>query len=168
MRPRGRRGAAAVLVVATLLTTLGMGVPRAWATLRAPKRACALLREREIERVLDAAVTKTRAQQPVGAALCTWTVDGSARARLVAVYLARGDDADHDYQVASDTYTGGARERVSGLGRKAFYAVPVSSVYLLRGGSLVYVQNVDGTAAADATTLFDQAVTLAKIVSRRL
>jgi hypothetical protein len=160
-----RGGALALLAGATLAA----GAAPGGASLGSRAGVCSLLREREVERVLAASVTKTKpVQPPVGASLCSWTVDGTHGGRLVAVYLARGAGAKRGYEDASDVYTGDARERVTGLGRRAFYAVPVRSVYVLRDSTLVYVQNVDGSGLADPVELRDDAVALARLVVRRL
>jgi hypothetical protein len=131
--------------------------------------ACSLLRERDIEQVLAVPVTNTEPmQRPVGASLCTWTVDGSGGAGLVAVYVSTGDRAKGAFADARATFRGPNRERVRGLGKRAFYAVPVASVYFLRNRSLVYVQNLDGAGTSDPVGLRRQAVALAQLVSDRL
>jgi len=163
---RVARGGALALLAGV---TLAAGAAPGAAFLGSRAGACSLLREREIERVLDAPVTKTKpAQPPLRASLCSWAVDGTHGGRLLAVYLARGASAKRGYEDASDVYTGAARERVTGLGRRAFYAVPVSSVYLLRDRTLVYVQNADGSGLADPVELRDDAVALARLVVGRL
>ncbi|MEX2255245.1 MAG: hypothetical protein WEC34_07395 [Acidimicrobiia bacterium] len=166
-----RRRGAGLALVAVVAVFAVVAAPVSAATVRAREPSCSLLRGSEVERVLGSPVMRTLpADSPVGASLCYWTVDGSGDARFVAVYLARGDKDEmrRGYAMARATYRGAARERVTGLGKRAFYAVPIGAVYMLREGRLVYVQNLDGRGTEDPVAIREQAVELAGLVADRL
>lgn len=144
----------------------GAGVPAVAAVRREP--ACRLLRDREVEQVIGAQVRQVRPEQPpIDASFCQWEV-GVDGARGVAVYLATGEGATSNWAMGREHFTGEARQRVAGLGKRAFYAVPVTAIYVLRRGTFIYVQNLDGAELVDPDALRDQAVELAELAIDRL
>ena len=160
---RFRRALALVLLSAV---AAGVGAPAGAAPRREP--ACTLLRDREIEQVIGAQVRQVRPEQPpIDASFCQWEV-GLDGARGVAVYLTTGENATSSWATGREHFTGEARQRVNGLGKRAFYAVPVAAVDVLRRGTFIYVQNLDGAELVAPDALRDQAVELATIAFDRL
>jgi hypothetical protein len=91
---------------------------------------------------------------------------------VISVYLRRGNGATNDFDLARD-FTGAARVKLRGLGRRAFYAQGFDTVYVLENPSTIFfVQGLYATGttdgAVDAGALQSALVSLAGKASRRV
>lgn len=137
---------------------------------RTPDReSCGLLRTAEVTQALGQPATGPTA----GAAplLCDWSLQPTETRPLgaVSVYVQRGEDARKAFALAKEFHEDG-RVRLRGLGRRAFYAPGLGTVYVLEDAeTLFYVQGVYPTGATvDAAALQQALVGLAGRAERRV
>lgn len=150
------RGAALALSVSLMSTT-------AHASLATASRACSVLTRRQIGRVVGGTITKSTHRQPAPprASICNWDVDGADSGKVVSVFVQTGGPTQGGFRTAKKAFAPSG-EPVAGLGRQSFYAEDVGTLYVLRHGTLLYVQNLDATGVTDAAVLRDQTIALAK------
>ena len=117
------------------------------ATVAAKPNACKALKAPEVSRVTGFPATKAAAQQqgPPGSGICAYSLDDpSTPGRSVSVAVLQGDSQELKigYRTAKTAFKDVA-EPVSGFGKNAFYAGGgVNTLYVLEGGTLLYVQYV--------------------------
>jgi hypothetical protein len=152
-----------IVVGAALAVGVSLMSTTAHASLAARSRACSVLDRRQIERVVGGIITKSNHRQPAPpkASICNWDVDGADSGKLVSVFVQTGDLAKGGFRTAKRAFAPSGTP-IAGLGRQSFYAADVGSLYVLRHGTLLYVQNLDATGATDPGVLRDQTIALAK------
>ena len=155
-----------VVLVAVVMATAVLGGP-AGAAAKAQPASCRLLRAADI----TAAFAQPTAAPAPGHAplLCDWLLAAtdSRPAGVVSVYLKHGTSATSDYDLARD-FTGNTRVKVSGLGRRAFYAPDYGTVYVLRDPStILFVQGLFETDTVDGTGMQSALVALAGKAAHR-
>ncbi len=147
---------AAVLVL--LATPVGATVPEA-------KNGCKYLTLREVNEITGLTFVKgARPPGPAVIAACGYTVPDDPTTS-VNVWVQRGSSAASGFTTAKEAFAAAA-ETVSGLGKKAFYASDVSTVYVLKAKTLVFVQYVS-IGNADEAGVKDVAVELTHAVIER-
>jgi hypothetical protein len=158
-----RRRRTTVVVGVALAVGASLMSMTAHASLAATSRACSVLDRRRIEHVVGGPVTKSAHRQPAPpkASICNWDVDGADSGKIVSVFVQTGDLAAGGFRTAKKAFAPSG-EPIAGLGRQSFYAADVGSLYALRHGRLLYVQNLDATGATDPGVLRAQTITLAK------
>lgn len=140
------------------------------AAARTPGReSCGLLRTAEVSLALEQPATGPVA----GAAplLCDWSLQPTETRPVgaVSVYVRRGEDARKAFALAKEFHAD-SQVRVRGLGRRAFYAPGLGTVYVLEDAeTLFYVQGVYPTGSTvDAAGLQQALVGLAGKAERRV
>ena len=164
------RAVAALALVATVAITGSSGVGIAAAGAATKPDPCKLLKVDEITAALD---------QPAGPGsndlaptVCQWSLFATADrgAGLANAFVERGRRAARDYATARE-FNAGDRERVGGLGRKAFFTPSTGTVFVLEDGTtMFYVQaNTYSPDKTRVTTgLRDALVELAKQAEARI
>ena len=135
------------MLCGVLAALVGVGAGRATAAVR-----CEYLKPAEIRRVLGvAAVTRaTSPDAPDDVTRCDFDV-GTAADSSVHVWVQDGDDAAAGFRAADRVFAADA-EDVEGFGKRAFYVGEGFNVlYVLRRGTLVYVQHPTPSDDAAAT-----------------
>jgi len=149
-----------VAIAGTLLVT------PAGATAPAAKNGCKYLKLSEVNRITGLTFAKGEAPpSPPSVAVCGYAVAGDP-STTVNLWVQPGSSGARGFKVAKKAFAPDT-ESVTGLGSKAFYATGVRTVYVLKGGSLMYVQYSSPTNPDDAA-LKDAAVELTKVVSGRV
>jgi len=158
-----RRRTTVVVVGAALAVGVSSMSTAAHASLAATSRACSVLTRHQIERVVGGTITKSTHRQPAPpkASICNWDVDGADSGKLVSVFVQTGGLATGGFRTAKKAFAPSG-DPVAGLGRQSFYAADVGTLYVLRHGTLLYVQNRDATGATDPGPLRDETIALAK------
>lgn len=146
--------------LAALTVVAGAGPAGAGTPATATPESCALLRPREIERALGQPAGRGGAGY--GPGLCQWRLGATdtRAAGTLAALVTRGSTARASYALAAE-YHAAERQPVSGLGRKAFFAPSLGTVWVLADRSTVLV--VQGVYPPDATP--DDAVLRAALVA---
>jgi hypothetical protein len=117
------------------------------ATVAAKPNACKVLKASEVTRVIGFPATRLVDQQqgPPGSGICGYSLDDpSTPTRNVSVLVQKGNSQDTKigYRTAKAAFKDQI-EPVSGFGKNAFYAGGgVNTLYVLKGGTLLYVQYV--------------------------
>jgi len=154
------------MLVAVVVGTVALAVPAAAETDR--PESCRMLRAAEITQALEQP-TAGAAPNPLPS-VCGWSLAATANrpAGAVFVYLRRGGGATHDYDLARD-FSRDSRIKLRGLGRRAFYAPALETVYVLQDSDTVFfVKGAYPTGApTDPTGLQTALVALAGKVARR-
>ena len=162
------RSLAALALVATAAIAGGFGASPAGAV--GIPRPCTLLKPAEITAAVD---------QPAGPGtdelvphVCQWSLIATAdrAAGTVNAFVERGKRSKRDYALGAKLNAEDV-ERVTGLGRKAFYAPSTGALWVLEDAStLYYVQaNVYDVDATRITTgVKDALVELAKQAEARI
>lgn len=128
-----------------------------------------MLSSRAISAVLGQPVGPARASSVPG--VCDWALTSGAATAVGSVHalVQRGDDARHAFRRAK-RFHAGDREPVSGLGRAAFLAPGLGTIWVLHDRSTVfYVQRaVPSGLAVDPAALRAQLLALAGIAEARI
>lgn len=169
-RARRRRSQllAAVLLVVLVLAALAAPAVAGRSAPETPE-SCGLLRVREIERALGQ--RSGRGVAGYGPGLCQWRLraSGSRPAGTLAAYVARGTVARPSYALAAEVHAA-ELQPLAGLGRKAFFAPSLGTVWVLVDPSTVLF--VQGAFPPDATpddaALRDALVALAGVARARV
>lgn len=147
---------AAILVL--LATPVGATVPEA-------KNGCKYLKLREVNEITGLTFVKgARPPGPAVIAACGYTLPEDPTT-TVSVWVQRGSSAASGFTTAKEAFAAEA-ETVSGLGKKAFYAGGVNTVYVLKAKTLVFVQYMS-IGNADEAGVKDVAVELTQVVIKR-
>jgi len=164
---RSARHAVALPTVATALLVGALAAPGRAAT-REPT-ACTVLRRAAIESVLGDEVSRSKREQvtPRSATVCNWDVGARGSGEIVSVWLQRGKPAKKGYRTADHLF-GDAGEQLPFLGRRAFYAADVGTVYVLRGSTLLYVQRLDPSGETAPEQLREQTISLVEHALERI
>jgi hypothetical protein len=134
-----------------------------------PPPSCRLLKTAQVTAAMD---------QPAGPGnagpvpeVCAWPLFATSdhAAGSLYVFLERGAKVKRDFALASD-FNAADRVRLTGLGRRAFYAPSLSTVWVLENRStLYYVQGIyPRDATPEAGALQDSLVRLAKQAEARI
>ena len=169
MNSRMRSAHRFAVFVAVVVAIAAVAEPAGAAAKTDRPESCRLLRAAEITEALaqpTAGATPSHVPQ-----LCDWTLAATDTrpAGEVSVYLRRGDSAIHDFNLARD-FHGDSRIKLGGLGRRAFYAPALETVYVLEDPATVFfVQGLYPTGATvDATGLQTALVALAGKAAQRV
>jgi len=163
--------AALALVATAVLAAVGaVDAAPAWAAgAAATPASCKLLKTAEVTAAMDQPAGPVNAG-PVPE-VCAWPLFATSdhAAGSVYLFLERGPKAKRDFTLAFD-FNEADRVRLTGLGRKAFYARSLSTVWVLENRStLFYVQGIyPRDAGPEAGALQDSLVRLAKRAEARL
>jgi hypothetical protein len=156
------------ILVAVVVGTAAAAVPAAAAGKADRPESCRLLRAAEI--------TEAFAQPTSGATpghaplLCDWSLSATDTrgAAAISVFLKRGDDATDDYSLARGFHRE-AQIKLRGLGRRAFYAPDLETVYVLEDpATIFFVQGLFPSEGLDAAGVQSALVELAGKASRRV
>jgi hypothetical protein len=151
------------LIVAVAVTLL---VAPAGATAPAAKNGCKYLKLSEVNRITGLTFAKGEAPpSPPSVAVCGYAVAGDP-STAVNLWVQPGSTGALGFKAAKKAFAADT-QAVSGLGSKAFYAGGVHTVYVLKGGTLVYLQYLSANNPDDAA-LKDATVKLTKVVSGRV
>lgn len=164
------RSARRALVLLTTAAALSIGASAAPARAAGSKpNACTVLRRSVIESVLGEDVARSKREQatPRRASVCNWDVGAPESGEVVSVWLQRGKAAKKGYRTAVDLF-GDAGEDLPFLGRRAFYAADVGTVYVLRGSTLLYVQRLDPSGETAPEELREQTISLVEHALERI
>jgi len=142
-----------------------LGAP-AGATAPAAKNGCKYLKPAEVNRITGLTFVKGKTPPaPASSAVCSYAVAGDPSTE-VTLWVQPGSYGAAGFKAAKKAFAANT-EPVSGLGSKAFYAGDVHTVYVLKGGTLVYVQYL-ALGNPDAAALKDATVQLTKVVNGRV
>ncbi|MFO7590080.1 MAG: hypothetical protein R6X23_04175 [Acidimicrobiia bacterium] len=150
------------VISVSLAAVLALFASPVGATVAGAKNGCKYLKVGEVNEITG--LTFVKGAKPPGPAViaaCGYTLPDDPTTS-VNVWVQRGSSAATGFTTAKEAFAADA-ETVSGLGKKAFYAGGVSTVYVLKGKTLVYVQyvsfgNVDEAAVKDAAVDLTSAV----------
>jgi hypothetical protein len=157
-----------LVAVAVAVGTVALAVPAAGAGADRPE-SCRLLRAAEITQAL---AQPTAAGTPGHAPLvCDWPLAATDTrpAGAISVYLRRGGEATHDFDLARKFHRD-SRIELRDLGRRAFYAPGLETVYVLEDPATVFfVQGLYATGTTvDAAGLQSALVALAGKAAQRV
>ena len=156
-----------ILVAVVVGTVVALVVPAGAKAAERPE-SCRLLRATEIT---QAFAQPTAGGNPGHAPLlCDWSLGATDTrpAGAISVFLKRGDDATNDYSLARGFHRDG-QITLRGLGRRAFYAPDLETVYVLEdSGTIFFIQGLFPEEGVDATGLRSALVALAGKASRRV
>lgn len=167
-----QRLAPAAALVALLAVGLAVGplaAPAASLTTASPKDGCSYLKTAEVSKIVGAPVTKgKRPSGPADSRACGYQVGAASEQRTINVWVQGTSQAKTVYSRARSVFrVQGGSEEVPGLGRKAFYAPGVTSVYVLKDAKTVLWVQYLWLKSPDPAAVQDQMIELAKIVVRR-
>src|SRR5262245_12898834 len=155
-----------LVATAVAVGTVSVAVPAAAKAGR--PESCRLLRTAEGS---DAFAQPTTAPVPGHAPLlCDWSLGATDTrpAAAISVFLKRGDDATNDYSLARGFHRDG-QIKLRGLGRRAFYAPDLETVYVLKDpATIFFIQGLFPDDGVDATGVQSALVELAGRASRRV
>ncbi|GMU77734.1 MAG: hypothetical protein AMXMBFR46_05320 [Acidimicrobiia bacterium] len=139
---RARRGGVAAVLGATVAIAAGTAAGGPWASAASSPEACRLLTAREI----TAALGQPAAKGAPGSAprVCDWRLAATDVRPIGSVHalVTRGGDAKRSFALARQFHLDD-REPLDGLGRRAFFAPTLGTVWVLEDRSTVfYVQVV--------------------------
>ncbi len=153
-------------VIAAVAAVVWFGADPAAA---AKPEACSLLRVNEITTALSQPTSKAKTSSVPE--VCDWQMDATATRSIGSVHtlVERGSRARASYKLASDFHVDD-REPLTDLGKKAFYAPSLGTVWVLEDNSTVfYVQGVYPTGSqVDAASLREALLELAGRALARL
>ena len=159
----------AVVSIGILIGIVGAALFGAPAGAASKPESCALLRVNEIATALSQPTTKAKASSVPG--VCDWPLNSTATRPTGSLHtlVLRGSTAKASYKLASQFHVDD-RETLTDLGKKAFYAPSLGTVWILEDDSTVfYVQGVYATGAeVDAASLREALVGLAIRAEARL
>jgi hypothetical protein len=160
-----RRRLPLVAALAVAFTVALLGAP-AGATAPAAKNGCKYLKLAEVNRITGLTFVKGEAPPaPASSAVCGYAVAGDP-STAVNLWVQPGSSGAAGFKAAKKAFAANA-ETVSGLGSKAFYAGDVHTVYVLKGGTLAYLQYL-AQGNPDEAALKDATVKLTKVVNGRV
>lgn len=156
-------------VVSPIAILVGIVLFSAPAGAAAKPEACSLLRVNEIARAL--AQPTSKATPSTFPEACDWQLAATSTRPIGSVHalVERGSKARAAYKLASDFHVDD-REALTDLGKKAFYAPSLGTVWVLEDNSTVfYVQGTYPTGSQlDAASLREALVGLAGRAEARL
>jgi len=155
------------LVLVAVLSALVVPAALASASVPAAKKGCKYLKLSEVERVTGKDFKKGKAPTAPGpVAVCGYEA-ASQVGTGVYLWVDTTDNAERGFEGAEAAFDEDGVE-VDGFGTNALYVGEgLNTLYVLRGGALVYVQYVTFGDDADPATVQDAVEQLTKIVLRR-
>jgi hypothetical protein len=167
-----RRLAALVVAIASVVVPVLLGgfTARArpvGAATGSPPEACGLLRASDIARVLGQPAAKGTPGYAPG--VCDWRLTATATrpAGTINALVERGRRARRSFALAAEFHAT-EREPIPGLGRKAFFAPSLGTVWVLSDRSTVfYVQGVYPRGSTDPVSLRAALIDLAEVARAR-
>ena len=156
------------LVLVTMLS--GFVVPAAFAEASVPaaKKGCKYLKVSEVTRITGKEFKKGKPPSAPGPiAVCGYEAVGEVGTG-VYLWVDKTDIADDGFKGAEAAFDKDGVE-VDGFGKHALYIGDgLNTLYVLRGGTLVYVQYVTFGGDSDPATVRDAVEKITKIVLRRV
>ena len=155
------------ILVVGVLAALAAFVPgSAGASVAETKNGCKYLKASDVKTAIGVVATKSK--KPVGPPtvfVCGYKL--AAAGGSVNLWVQKGSSASAGFDAAKRAFAADV-EAITGFGKKAFYVSGgLNTLYVLKGGTLIYVQIVRLPDPDPATTK-TQVTALAKIVVARV
>jgi pantoate kinase len=155
-----------ILVISALAAATALVPASASASVAETKNGCKYLKASEAKTALGVAVTKSSRQPPGPPDVLVCGYKLAAAGGSVNLWVQKGSTASAGFDAAKRAFSSDV-EAITGFGKKAFYvAGGLNTLYVLKGGTLIYVQIVRIPDPDPATTK-TQVTALAKIVLGR-